>query len=87
MFMNVRIEKFGDLQQRDNFNRQDIEVSTLSDKPCPIRFECYNDMITKANKFSAGSDVEVHFYIKGNRSKEGKVFNNLVITDIRDIQN
>jgi len=87
MYMNVRIEKFCDLQEKDNFNRQDVEAVILSEKPSPIRFECYNDMIKKANKFSVGSEVEVHFYIKGNRSKEGKVFNNLVITDIKELSN
>lgn len=83
--LRATIKRILEPQAFDKFTRLDVEVLTIEPKPQPLRFEFYNDNIKKVTDIGEEVDVEITFYLKGNRSKEDKVYNNLVAFDVKRI--
>ena len=61
----------------DRFQVRQFVIKTADKYPQEIKFQLTNDRCDILDRFQKGQEINVEFDLKGNRSKEGKVFNNL----------
>lgn len=79
------VEVFDTIQRTETFRVRDFVVETSEDIGSRVivnyvKFQCIQDKTTLPDKFSIGSQVKVHFNIKGSKSqRDGKTnyFTNL----------
>ena len=58
------------------FAKREFVITTQEQYPQDVKFECIKDKITMLDSLQPGSDVTVHFNLRGNEY-QGKYFVNL----------
>ncbi len=78
MELTGKIKLITDEQKFDSgFYKREFVVTTQEQYPQDIKFEVFKEKCEMLNGLNAGSDVKVHFDIRG-REWQGKYYNNLV---------
>ena len=61
----------------DTFSIREFVIKTDGEYPQLIKFQAVNKATSYLDSYDVGHEVEVSFDIRGNESKDGKVWNNL----------
>lgn len=77
MEVSGKIKLLMDTQTFDSgFSKREFVVTTQEQYPQDIKFECIKDKISMLDNLQPGSDVTVHFNLRGNEY-QGRYFVNL----------
>jgi single-strand DNA-binding protein len=80
-----KIKLINDIQTFDSgFQKREFVVTTQEQYPQDVKFEVVKDKCSLLDRFPAGSDVKVHFNIRGNEYN-GKYYVNLQMWKIEGV--
>lgn len=65
------------MPKTEKFSVRFLALETLDKYSQPVKIQFVNDRMDLLDKCNVGEEVAVHFDIRGNRSKDNKIFNNL----------